>query len=317
MQQGSSGNTYNLGRLRIDTTRRDLPSALNDLTLRTPQSASNGSPSSQTDRWGFPIFTEHEVEEDGEMDQEEEDDGDARQDRFRLGDGHPALVLPETMERNQAIDDYTMHEADNKAQYQSVPIVTYKLSSMKSMYDRKDYKGLLGTMKQRARFEFDQHTILLHSEGKEFLSAENSRIDFKCIVGSKIGLGAIMRRSPTNQTVPFTLQLNSPHLQFHHSHGELGLDPTGNILYAGKRGDEEVWLAFAPDRVGLVDPSGPDGLGTHLTSARYRMVVLFLAYALNQLQHVPVEYDVANIGAVTLDPTVSAKEDVRAVTNLL
>jgi hypothetical protein len=314
MQHGAHGKRYGLGALKIDTRSRDLRAALRDMTLITPVSATREGPAAPDELAGLPELDDVEEQEEREGGG---DDEEARQDRFRLGEAHQAMVPPETEERNQAIDVFMLQESDDKNKYRKLRPVVYKVSEVQRMYERHDWAGLLEILMHRSRFVLDPHTIIDHSEGKEMISAEPSRIDFKCIVGKETGLGVLCRVSATNQTTSFTLLLHSPHLQFHHSHGELGFDPTGNLLFVGKRGDEEVWLAWAPDGVEILRPSGPPGSGTQLSTPRYRLAVLFWAYALSQLEHLNVRYNERHLASVTFNPLVSAQDDLRKVTNIL
>jgi hypothetical protein len=314
MEQGAKGKSYKLGRLTIDargTTTRD---AMSKMSLAMPVTASNAEPPARggVDHWGLPTMEISDSDDDVE-----EIFTEARQDRFRLGEAYPALMPPETQERNQNIEAFNVVEANSRARYMSEPRRTWKLRELKSLYQRKDGQGFLDTLKMRSSFVFDPDTRLDAREGKEIITAESSRIDFKCIVGNRTGLGVILRRSATNQTSSFTLQLNSPHLQFHHSHGELGLDPAGNMLYIGDRGSEEVWLGWAEDTEGDVEPSGPPGSATHLNAKRYRIAVMFFAYCLSKMPTMAVTFNPKKLDTVTFDSSISAGVDLAQMTNIL
>jgi hypothetical protein len=109
-------------------------------------------------------------------------------------------------------------------------------------------------------------------------------------------LHALLPNKVVDHTFSIALNLCLPARLFRPKFGKLGFDPTGCMLAIGTGPSCEYWLAFCPqENLDDLDVANNVPLlsdrqhgDTRLSSSHFRMVVMFLAYALSKNPNLPI-----------------------------
>ena len=199
------------------------------------------------------------------------------------GDGlHQLEIMKALVGSHASPDDFSLQR------FLEIPTRGVRLSQLKSLYKHRDHRVLQflsdGT---RHTVEIDDQFCLKANSGKILMDPSHSTIDYRMMVGDRMGLSPLLPNMLSCHNFSFHLDLKMPYKAFRGKHAMLGFDPAGRMLYIGQCNNEDVYLAMVPDDVlsGQVPPS-PAGFSTghSVMSARhYRQVLMMIVHFLADL----------------------------------
>jgi hypothetical protein len=209
-----------------------------------------------------------------------------------------------------------IHERSFEERFNNMPQKRLKLSTLRSIYNRRD-TNVVNLLSSRHTVQIDEDFKVPLGTGQVKINTEQSMIDYNLTVADGIGFSAILPNALSSMNFCFTLDLQKPHFSFKGKHAMLGFDPAGCMLYVGRRNDEDVFLAMAPNdylrgetepcRVGFAS-------GSPLMSRRhYRQVVMMMAHFLEKIPHRAF----ANQHSVYGQDLESARPNFDEITNVL
>ncbi|KII82869.1 hypothetical protein PLICRDRAFT_33197 [Plicaturopsis crispa FD-325 SS-3] len=191
-------------------------------------------------------------------------------------------LSPDAIRRSLQGDD---REPDKYAsQYDRTLPIKVPLSRFRYNYENQRVAHAYELLKKRIQITVDPEYILDADDPDLMLTVDRHFIDFFCAVSSGIGLHAIIPKAITDPLNKFSFSPQH-YRDFKPKYAKLGFDPAGRMLFIGKRGDMDAWIAFAPNEaISENPPDCPAGLcsgNTRLTPHQYRVVLAFIAWSLS------------------------------------
>lgn len=162
---------------------------------------------------------------------------------------------------------------------------TLSLSRFRQDYNDQNKASAMQHFNQRTRIVLDDGEVLDPLDPTLVWLANTHFLDFLLIVPKDPGLSAIIPRDITNHNYAFDFSLTQPHKVWSAKYGKLGFDPLRRMLFVGKVGGQQAWLAMVPKSFWnpeLVLPTkythDEHNLSkTVMPRGRYRRVVLMMA----------------------------------------
>jgi len=175
--------------------------------------------------------------------------------------------------------------ATDSSQFLDEEVHDLKVTTLKRMYETKQKRQAISLLHRRNRIVFaKEDTYSAEDPGLRWAQHEH-RLDFLLVVPKDPGLDAIIHTDPVNLTYQFELKVKQ-WLPWKTKHAELGFDSSRKILYIGKVGGQNVWLAYAPleffgeDCTASRYDDDADKSPLIMTQYRYRRTVYFLSRVL-------------------------------------
>jgi hypothetical protein len=139
-------------------------------------------------------------------------------------------------------------------------------------------------LKNRCDVTVDPQYMLDATSDNVHITLPSHKLDYRLTVGNRIGLSAIIPHVAMDHNFGFNIDLRKPYRDFKDSSGQLGFDTSNSMLFFGYRGQDEAWIAMAPNTfIEGHDPPTRPGYHTgpsRLSGAQYRMIVAFFAFIL-------------------------------------
>lgn len=171
--------------------------------------------------------------------------------------------------------------------FQKLPQSSVRLSELRDIFNRKQPLKAIRLLEHRSRIHLDSKLIIKPEDDMLLWDMRHHHLDFAMMVSGEIGLWATIPNVDTDHTFSFKLNLSQPQRVFKNKYGKLGFDPKGRMLYIGQCRNDNVWLAFCPwatlDKAADDVEAGYCTGDTRLSTAHYRMAIMFLAKALSAL----------------------------------
>jgi hypothetical protein len=209
-----------------------------------------------------------------------------------------------------------IRERSFEERFNNMPQNRLKLSALRSLYNARD-KRAVNLLSTRHTVQIDEEFKVPLGTGQAKINTDQSMIDYRLTVANSIGFSALLPNAVSSINFCFTMDLQRPYTSFKGKHATLGFDPAGSMLYIGRRNDEDVFLAMAPDAFlrGETEPC-PAGFtsGSPVMSKRhYRQMVMMLAHFLECIPHLAF----ANTFSVYEQDLESSKPNFERITNIL
>ena len=172
--------------------------------------------------------------------------------------------------------------------FREMPVFDLKLSKLKRAYERQD-GNIVSILSKRHMIQIDDEFSLRFDKDEVYMDASKSMIDYQLTVANCIGLSALLPNAETFHTfgLDLDLSLNRSSKQFKCKHAMLGFDPAGCMLYIGKSGHQDIYLAMAPKAFlagHFVPPAAGHKSGSpRMSPQHHRQVLMMMAHFLAQL----------------------------------
>lgn len=171
--------------------------------------------------------------------------------------------------------------------FENVPFASVRLSKMKDVFEKKQSLQAIRQLDSRSRIHLDSALTFRSDSNMLLWNMKQHHLDYLMTVSSVIGLWAAIPNVRSDHTFSFKLILDQPYRDYKDKYGKLGFDPKGRMLFIGQCRNDNVWLAFCPwatlDKVADDVEAGYCTGDTRLSTAHYRMIIMFLAKALCSL----------------------------------
>jgi len=176
-------------------------------------------------------------------------------------------------------------------EFQRLRPSTITLSDLRKQFDRNLVGRAINSLSSRQQIHLDDATIYPVDHPDITLRCSKHYLDFTLAVSRDIGLDAIL---PNEDVVVepnwvFNLDLGIPIRQFRAHYSNLGFHTTGCMLYIGRQGQEDAWIAFVPNEQifrgdhPLMSSARKDT--TFLKPDRFRQFAAFLNKALSDMAY--------------------------------
>ncbi|KAG2738230.1 hypothetical protein P692DRAFT_20882808 [Suillus brevipes Sb2] len=180
--------------------------------------------------------------------------------------------------------------------WEQTKVQSVNLSTLARTFKKGDKATAINLLHRRSVLRFDDDFYYDNEDEMLAWDASNHFLDFCLVVGGSIGLHALLPNKVVDHTFSIALNLCLPARLFRPKFGKLGFDPTGCMLAIGTGPSCEYWLAFCPqENLDDLDVANNVPLlsdrqhgDTRLSSSHFRMVVMFLAYALSKNPNLPI-----------------------------
>ena len=194
-------------------------------------------------------------------------------------------------------------------QFERQKIHSLPLATLKTWFDRGESLRVIQNLTQRCRLNI-RRSIKNYDDPNLSWFCNHHFIDYILLVSARMGLHAIIPNTRHQPDYSFKLRLDQPFRTFHAKFAQLGFDPTRRMLYIGTVGNDQVWLAMAPNALNDVhDDIAMSGTTTSLETHHYLAIVAWLAFVMSQR-------GIRNIYSMD-DYPVLTKDHLHHVTNLL
>jgi hypothetical protein len=196
-----------------------------------------------------------------------------------------------------------------EARYSMLSERTLKLSTLRDIYDQRDKRQSLGTLKTRNKLDIDVEFMVDTEDPNYFFSLPLNCLDFFLLVGLDPGIDVWIPNKETDYTFSVTLNLRLQIKEFKCKNGMLGFDPSGAMLCLGQTPSQDLWLCFAEedyleDRRLPFQMNQPHG-DTRLSKRHYRIALAYLCFCLTKLTaqsfYLIDDYPTNLFSGVTLD----------------
>jgi hypothetical protein len=195
-------------------------------------------------------------------------------------------------------------------------VTNITLTNLKSQFKRGHKQRAMKSIHTRRKIILDDRAVYPPDEQNIALKCDKHYLDFTMAAGKDIGLDAILPRDDVNvdPNWVFELDLTMPIREWTSHYVNLGFSFDGCMLYIGRRGREEVWLAFAPDswiqdELADAGPSTSNG-PTQLKPERFRRFAAFINLALNDMAY-------SDVNTSTPYPDTRSRFQMRTTSNIL
>ena len=199
--------------------------------------------------------------------------------------------------------------------FETLPIRRLNVTAFERQYKNKVSGQAVSSLRTRTQVVLGKDSIYKHDSSNIELSCSNHFLNFFMAVSSNIGLAAVLPNLQVDHTWTLKLDLNQPFRQWRTNYGKLGFDSAGRMLYAGQKGQESVWFAFAPiafveNRLEDVPPGQQNKGSSTLHPLRYRRFMMFLNYCLHKMAY-------EDLTLTTTYPDVSSNAAAGVHSNIL
>lgn len=171
--------------------------------------------------------------------------------------------------------------------YQKLPQTSLRLSKLRDIYNKKQYLQAIRLLGYRSRIHVDSDLIFKPDDDMLMWKMKHHHLDYAMAVSGELRLWATIPNVDSDHTFSLKLNLSQPNRSFNNKYGKLGFDPKGRMLYIGQCRNDDIWLAFCPwatlDHAADEVEAGYCTGDTRLSTAHYRMTVMFFAKALSWL----------------------------------
>ncbi|KAG2063361.1 hypothetical protein BDR04DRAFT_1163843 [Suillus decipiens] len=180
--------------------------------------------------------------------------------------------------------------------WEQTKVQSVNLSTLAKTFKKGDKATAINFLHRRSVLRLDDDFYYDNEDEMLAWDASHHFLDFCLVVGGSIGLHALLPNKVVDHTFSIALNLCLPARLFRPKFGKLGFDPTGCMLAIGTGPSCEYWLAFCPqENLDDLDIANNVPLlsdrrhgDTRLSSSHFRMVVMFLAYALSNNPNLPI-----------------------------
>jgi hypothetical protein len=179
-----------------------------------------------------------------------------------------------------------------------------RLSLLRELYETSFPEGAINIIKKRNRIRIDDDFIQPIDDPQLCWLGVQHYIDFMLLVSSRIGLDVILPTLETSHDYIFRVQLDQRFRAFPTKYAKLGFDPSHRCMFMGTKGQDNVWIAFAP-RTSLSThaedvPVGTCEGDTYLSTKHYLAFVAFLAFIFHSksISHIFLEVQYPDISSV-------------------
>jgi hypothetical protein len=172
---------------------------------------------------------------------------------------------------------------------QTIPM-SLKLSRLERIFSAHAVKDAIPLLGRRINLRFDNDYVYPSDDVNLMWDAKKHFLDFILIVSDAIGLYSFLPNTVSDHTFTITLDFRLQSRTFKAKFGKLGFDPTGSMMAIGEGNGCELWLGFCPlaniddiniaNEVPLLNEKHGD---THLSTVRFRMAVMFMAFVLSKI----------------------------------
>jgi hypothetical protein len=235
---------------------------------------------------------------------------------FCLEDVPPTLDTDDPVSQGDLLRHLNLEGSNQRFEdeFETMPVNKIPLSFLKRQYENKYTHRAISSMSERHQVQLDDRSVYPQDSPSITFRCTDHHLDFLMAVSSGMGLDAILPNAWPDLNWVFCLDLTQPIRSWRTNYGKLGFDSGGRMLYIGKRGREDVWLAFAPlpwilDTL-TEDPAGLQTGASHLESLRYRRFAAFIGQALNDMAY-------TDVTATVPYPDVESGTHMRRTTNIL
>jgi hypothetical protein len=194
--------------------------------------------------------------------------------------------------------------------FRSMNVHPIKLSTLKTFYKKND-KNVLSLLSKRRTVIIDNEFRLKMGSGQILMDTTTSMIDYHLTVANCIGFSPLLPNSPSHHLFQFRMDLKKQIREFKGKHAMLGFDPTGCMLFIGKRDNEDVFLAMAPNSFLQGETTSTrrrrSSASSVMSRHHYRQTVMMIAHFLGQLpdlSYLTSHDDIYSVPAVLDTPSV-------------
>jgi len=188
------------------------------------------------------------------------------------------------------------------ALFKSMKVHPIKLSTLRTFYEKKD-KNVLSLLSKRRAVVIDDEFRLKMGTGQIRMDTMTSMIDYHLTVANCIGFSPLLPNSPSHHLFQFKMDLKKQIREFKGKHAMLGFDPTGCMLFIGKRDNEDVFLAMAPNSFLQGETTSTrrrrSSASSVMSRRHYRQTVMMIAHFLGELPD--LSYLTSHEGIYALD----------------
>lgn len=175
--------------------------------------------------------------------------------------------------------------ATDDAEFYEKSVKDLPVRTLKKIYDTRNRDHAIRMLHRRHRITFGRDDLYDPKDPALGWGRHKHFLDFLLVVPKEPGLDAIIPNREVDHNFSFDFTLTQYYRPWTTKYGELGFDPSRRMLYIGKAGGQNVWLAMAPaDVFGEETSNLPyrhDNYGSSgmvMPRPRYRRVVEMLSY---------------------------------------
>ncbi|KAH9913182.1 uncharacterized protein B0H18DRAFT_1126501 [Fomitopsis serialis] len=266
----------------------------------------------------------------------ENDDGDfqralvGRAGPFDLSEVPDAIVADSNIQQKDIYTTmlYGNALAESRTDWDRMYRKSMRLSDLRKIFEKKMSTRAMELLSMRVDLTIDDHYTIDPKSPDLLWDISSHNLDFFAAVSRDVGLDAAIPGVRTDHNWAATIDLHRSYRSFKARYVDLGFNSHGRMLYFGRVGSLELWLAFRPRDDFEVDPAvekartaemrqkyGRDGHDTRLMPHHVQIVLLFLSKMLATLRshHIVVSHD-WGLPAAKSDPhRLSAKASTNAL----
>jgi hypothetical protein len=180
-----------------------------------------------------------------------------------------------------------IHEKSPDQRFNDLEPEPLKLSLLQRYYERGQRKNAVDLLSTRHVIEIDDAFRVPLGTGEVLMNTDDTRIDYNLTVANCIGLSSLLPNRASDHRFAFKMDLDKQPYTFKGKHGMLGFDPAGSMLFIGHCGNDEVFLAMAPNEFlrgyTVPCPPGHSTASSVMSRRHYRQVLMMIIHFLARL----------------------------------